>query len=130
MVSEHETLLHLNTIILSLRICSPEVFENLDLDACLVLKLLLVSDEFHGNVDLLLVVKGLDHLTETPFPKELDDLIPESDVVMETDLIISSIIIKPKIGLELHRRSHLLVERQTQIVDCSVVQYFLLFHFS
>lgn len=79
MPSEEKCMLQLYDVGLELRIKHHHVFQDLDLYFGLLIELGLVSDDLQGHHFSLLVVEGLEHLTEGSLSEAIQDLVPIGD---------------------------------------------------
>mmetsp|Transcript_13259 Transcript_13259/g.20748 ORF Transcript_13259/g.20748 Transcript_13259/m.20748 type:complete len:200 (-) Transcript_13259:3777-4376(-) len=95
MLSEDEVVIHSDHVVLILLVMLVQVFQDLQFHTCLILELLLVSNDLDGDGRASLVVMALHCLAETPRTKEFYDFVAVTQVVFELSLVISLIVIIP-----------------------------------
>lgn len=93
MFSEHDTLFDPNNIMLIIGVVISEMFEDLNLHSCLMLKLLLVPDDLHCHHFFLLMIKALQSLSKTSWSKWFKYFKPICDVILICNFVITPIII-------------------------------------
>lgn len=108
MFSENHVILHVNNVHRIIRIIFLEVLKDFKLDSGLIVVLLLVFDDFKGDLFLALVIKALDGDAERALAEELLDLIPISDVVPHDNLVVALVIIVAEVVLTLQGPFNLL----------------------
>jgi len=82
MLSKNTVVLYTDDVILIILVMIIQVFQNLELDTSLVLKLFLIPNNFNGNVFFGLMIKTLDSLTETALPQKFKDFISVPKMVL------------------------------------------------
>ena len=93
MLAEHTIIFDPNNIILVVLVMVVQIFENLQLNSCLVLEFFLISDDLDSHHLLSLVIEALDSLSKAALAEELEDLISVAQVVLEDDLVVTLIVI-------------------------------------
>ena len=83
-----------NDIVRILWIMFLEIRKNVQLNTCLMVKPLLVSDDFYGHKLVGFVVVAFQSLTKTTFSKRLKNFVSVAKVVFHDNLVITSIIIE------------------------------------
>jgi hypothetical protein len=81
-LSENTVVLHADDVILIILVMIIQVFQNFELNTCLILKLFLIPDNFNSNVFFGLMIKTLDSLTETALPQKFQYFISVSKMVL------------------------------------------------
>ena len=84
-VAEIERLGHFDDVELLVWIPLGKIFKNLDLDKCLVVEPLLVSNQLDGYRLTRLMIPALKHLAKRASTKEAHNLVPERQVIMIHD---------------------------------------------
>lgn len=82
MVPEYEVVLYLNDALLVLGVVLLDQQEEFSLNRGLIVVLLLILDEFHGDHGLRFVIETLEHLTESTLADLLYDLETEAYLVI------------------------------------------------
>lgn len=93
MLSKHAVIVNPNDIVLVILIVEIKVFENLKFHACLILELLLVSDDFDCDHFLSFMVHALDGLSETSLAQKFEYFVPISKMILKNNLIIALVIV-------------------------------------
>lgn len=93
MISETEVVQHVDNVVGSVSILSSQMVQDSDLLLCLPMESFLVSDQLESHVLLVFVVIGLDHLAETAFPDDFQDLVTVGDVIVGDQHVAPGIII-------------------------------------
>lgn len=93
MLTEYHEVLNANYVILVVFIMHVQVLQCLQFDARLILKLLLISNNFDSHLLLRLVVQALDGLTETALAEEFEDLESVAEVVLQDYLVVAVLVV-------------------------------------
>lgn len=99
MLPEHAIILNPNNIVRVLWVIFFQVQQDFQLNACLVLELFLVPDNFDGDDLVCLVVYAFKCLAERALAKEVKDFEAVSDVVLEDDVVVAALIVIAAIEL-------------------------------
>lgn len=94
-LSEQDIVFHSDDIVLVVLVMEVQVLQDFEFDASLVLKLLLVPDEFDRHCLLRLVIQTLDGLAKASLSEELQDFISVAEMVLEHHLVIPLCVIEP-----------------------------------
>lgn len=95
MLPENHVVLDMDDIHDIFMVVLPQILQDLELNARLVIVLLLVLHDLDGDVLLLLVVDAPERRAEGALAQELDYLIPVPDVITDDDLVITFVIVVP-----------------------------------
>lgn len=94
MLPEYHVVLDVDDIHDIISVMLPQVLEDLQLHASLIVVFLFVLDYLDGKLLLRLVIYALECRSKRALSKELKDLIPVANMVSCNDLIVSLVIIK------------------------------------
>jgi hypothetical protein len=93
MFAENHEVLDADNIVLVVFVVHVKVFQSLELNACLVLELLLIPYYFDCNFLLSLVVQTFYCLPETALAQELKHFEPVPQVILQNDLVVTLLVI-------------------------------------
>jgi hypothetical protein len=103
-----------------------QILQNLELNPCLVVVLLLVLDHLHGHFAASFVVNALEGRSKTALAQEGLDLIPVANVVIVDYLVVTLVIVIPIVVFYLGTAVHLLSCLGPHKPDLLVLQNLLL----
>mmetsp|Transcript_7521 Transcript_7521/g.11941 ORF Transcript_7521/g.11941 Transcript_7521/m.11941 type:complete len:468 (-) Transcript_7521:184-1587(-) len=108
------------------RIMLLQVFEYVSLNLGLLVEDVLVADDLDGHAAARAVVAALEHAPERAPPDELQDLVPEGDVVPGDHAVVALLVVEAVVGqvpvaLDLRR------QRAAQEIHAPVAQDLALF---
>lgn len=95
----------------------PQVLQNLDLDKCLMMEPLLVSDDLDSDRFPRSMISALQYLAKRPFAEEADDLVPISEVVSLDEEVISAIVVVSVVVGRLITRRRFLLGVRANVVN-------------
>lgn len=98
MIAPQEIILHLNAILIIMRIISPQMIQNPDFDNTLLVKSFLVPYNFKCNVFFSFMIKDLNNLSKTTLTQLLSNLKSIHNMIMRSKNIVASLIIKPMVS--------------------------------
>ena len=84
----------MNDIRPALRIMALQVFEDVHLDLGLLVKPLLITNDFERDHTASLVVVALDDLAKRPFAERRHDLVAVGDVVARHNDVVAAFIVE------------------------------------
>lgn len=96
-LSKDKIILHPHNVVFVFRIIVLQVLKDFYLNSCLMMKLLLVSHDLHGNVFIVLVVKALQALSKAARAQRACYLVPVCNVIFEDSIVIPFIIVIPEV---------------------------------
>lgn len=99
MLPEHAVVFYPNNIVSVIWVIIFEMEQNLELNSCLMLELLLISNNLNSNYLSRLMINALERLSKRPFTQKVNDLEPIRNMVLQHDIIVSSLIIIAEIIL-------------------------------
>lgn len=129
MLAENQGLNDANNIFLVFRVAELQFFENARLDQSLLIKSLLVSENFQGHGLALLVVIALEHLAERTFSDALLHFEPIANVVVNIADVLSFVIVKTPVLRSVWRgnSSAIFSFENVEVVDSVVLKNLALF---
>jgi hypothetical protein len=99
MISENKCFFHSNNVVVIFRVIVSKMSKNIDFYISLVVKFLLITNDLESNVFFLFVIKAFKSLAKGPLSNGLNDLKSISDMVMKSNIIVTSFIIISTIDL-------------------------------
>ena len=126
MLSEDYIVVQVNHIHYVFRVVFFQELEDFELNASLVVVLLLILDDLNGHISADFVIEAFYRSAERALTKEALDLIAEADMVIYDDLVVALIVIVAEVVRLLRATLGLLSGRRTYEVDLRVVQNLLL----
>ena len=124
-VSEDEVVAQLDHSLDVVRITLLQQEQQLRLDGCLIVILLLVLDQFDRYELLVLVVEAFDDLAEGTLSNDLDELEPERNVVALLDPVVAFLVVEAVVDESLHVARLDLEFVFTEVVDLVILLDFL-----
>lgn len=115
-----------NDVVCVVRVIFFQMQQDLQLHSCLVLKLLLVPNDLDCYNLMSFVIVALDCLTETSFAQKINDLKSECKVILQNDVVISSVIVISKVEI-LEFSAFMLFCSKAKVIYLFVVKNFALF---
>ena len=92
-IAEGEALLHAHDVVDVILVVVFQVLQHLHLDSGLVVEALLVADDLHRHVFVVLVVEALQCLPEAALAEEVDDFVAVADVVVHHHLVVALFVV-------------------------------------
>ena len=105
MFPEHDIVLHVNNVDGVLWVIFLQKLQDLQLHTCLVVVLLFVFDDFHGDELLSLVVEALDSNAERAPTQVFDQLVPIGNVVLQHEAVVALRIVEAIVFVIVFSRS-------------------------
>jgi len=121
MFPEDNIVLHVDDVHCIISIVFFKELQNLKLDPCLIIILLLVLDDFKCNKFFELMVKALDCNTKGTFAEEALHFIPIPNMISHHNLVVSFMIVISIVMLTLGRTFNLLATH-TNVVDLWIIE--------
>ena len=103
MLPEDHIVFHVDYVHRVVGVVVFEELQDLELDSCLIVVLLLVFDDFESNMLLCLVVEALHSHAKAAPSKVLHDLVAVRDVVFQHDSVVALRVIVPAVVVFLLR---------------------------
>lgn len=131
MISELKVLFYSHDVVLVFRIVISKFLEYFHLNQALIMKSLFVSDDFHCNLFLFFMIDAFQAVPKRSFPKFGYDLISISNMISDSILILSRLIVKVVVSVSswgFHSVLKFSVKNGKK-VDCRVIADFFEFIF-
>jgi hypothetical protein len=122
MLSKDAVVFDSDDVVYIIRVVLSQVIEDVKFNSSLVMKSLLVSDDLDGDLFICLVVTAFKGLSKAALAQEIENLIPVDQVILQHNLVVTSVIIVTIIVLKL-RRCPNLGGIQPKEIDLAVVNY-------
>jgi hypothetical protein len=129
MLPEDHIVIQVDDIHDIIRVVLLKELEDLELDASLIIVLLLVFYYFNGDFAVLFMILTFESGSKTTFAKEVFDLISEAYVISGHDRIVSFIVIVAVVVFQGRTCVDFLSCWRSNKVDFRILKNFLLFIF-
>ena len=126
MFSEFKTANKFNNIALVFYILIFNLFEDFNLNLCLILKFLLISNDLKRKLFFVFVVDDFDYLSKTTLAKDFKYFVAESYMVVNNNFVVASFIIESTVVSICFRCVHLFICVSNKI-NFFEVKYFTIF---